>query len=170
MKYVSMKKKSLHFVPAILCMVFIFYMSHQPATVSGDMSATVGMWIGKVLVPQFETFSLDKQMAYAEHIDFWVRKVAHICEYALLGCLMAHAFVVYEKRWTDLGSRTWLIYAWGISVIYAVTDEVHQNFVPGRACMIRDMFIDSLGAFFGLVFYVCVVAIVKKLILKKRSV
>ena len=56
-------------------------------------------------------FSLDKQMAYAEHIDFGVRKAAHVCEHALLGGLMAHVFVLFEKRWSHLGSSTWLVYA-----------------------------------------------------------
>ena len=52
-------------------------------------------------------------------------------------------------------------------MIYAITDEVHQSFVPERDCMVRDMCIDGLGAFMGVVFYICIVAIVKKLILKK---
>ena len=30
--------------------------------------------------------------------------------------------------------------------LYAITDEIHQMFVPGRAAMIRDVIIDSCGA------------------------
>ena len=36
-----------------------------------------------------------------------------------------------------------------IGALYAVSDEVHQYFVPGRACMIRDMLLDSAGVAIG---------------------
>ena len=32
---------------------------------------------------------------------------------------------------------------------YAVTDEIHQAFVPGRACAPMDVLIDSAGAATG---------------------
>ena len=35
------------------------------------------------------------------------------------------------------------------TVIYAMTDEYHQSFVPGRAMMARDVLIDTLGALLG---------------------
>jgi VanZ family protein len=34
--------------------------------------------------------------------------------------------------------------------LYAVSDEVHQIFVPGRAFAIRDIIIDTSGAALGL--------------------
>jgi VanZ family protein len=32
-----------------------------------------------------------------------------------------------------------------IAVFYAISDEIHQFFVPGRCCSFFDIFIDSLG-------------------------
>ena len=164
-----MKRKFLHVIPVILCMVFIFYMSHQPATVSGKMSTKAGVEIGKILEPEFENFTTAKKISYAEHIDFWVRKTAHICEYVLLGCLMAHAFIIFQKDRRRFGTRTWLLYGWGACVIYAITDEVHQLFISGRGCGVRDMCIDGVGAFLGIVFYVCVIERVWKLVLRKNN-
>lgn len=37
------------------------------------------------------------------------------------------------------------------SFLYALTDELHQRFVPGRSGELRDVFIDTSGAFTGLV-------------------
>ena len=42
-----------------------------------------------------------------------------------------------------------------ICFLYAVSDEIHQYFVPGRACRLFDVLIDTSGsAFFCLVYYV----------------
>ena len=37
-----------------------------------------------------------------------------------------------------------------ISVLYAVSDEIHQIFVPSRVGAVADVFIDSLGATLGI--------------------
>ena len=39
--------------------------------------------------------------------------------------------------------------AWLIGTAYAVTDEFHQSFVPGRSCEFRDIVIDSCGVLTG---------------------
>jgi VanZ family protein len=36
-------------------------------------------------------------------------------------------------------------------VLYAVSDEIHQLFVPGRAGQIRDVLIDACGVFVGII-------------------
>ena len=42
--------------------------------------------------------------------------------------------------------------AFRIAALYAATDELHQYFVPGRACMFTDVCIDSFGALLGILF------------------
>jgi VanZ family protein len=39
--------------------------------------------------------------------------------------------------------------AWGAGALYGVLDEIHQYFVPGRACMVSDMAINAAGALVG---------------------
>ena len=46
-------------------------------------------------------------------------------------------------------------------MIYAISDEIHQLFVPGRAGQVRDVLIDSAGSFLGIIL---VMAFVKLLI------
>jgi len=36
-----------------------------------------------------------------------------------------------------------------ISLIYAISDEFHQLFVPGRFCSIKDVLVDSTGSLFS---------------------
>ena len=49
-----------------------------------------------------------------------------------------------------------LFLGWGIAVLYSVTDEIHQMFVPGRACMFTDILIDSAGALTGVLLFAAV--------------
>ena len=37
-----------------------------------------------------------------------------------------------------------------LAVAYAISDEIHQFFVPGRSCQIKDVLIDSCGAAVGI--------------------
>lgn len=40
--------------------------------------------------------------------------------------------------------------SWVFCILYAASDEIHQIFVPGRACMLTDVCIDSAGALLGI--------------------
>ena len=58
--------------------------------------------------------------------------------YALLAAAYWRALDFRPGKW-------WL--AWCFAVLYAVTDEFHQSFVPGRSPSIWDVLIfDNLGA------------------------
>lgn len=53
----------------------------------------------------------------------------------------------YAFAWAS--GRRWL--AWFLAFVYAITDEVHQSFVPGRFPSIWDVLIfDNLGAMISL--------------------
>ncbi|MCC7032400.1 MAG: VanZ family protein [Acidobacteria bacterium] len=52
-------------------------------------------------------------------------------------------------RWSGVGGGSVLL-AWGIAVLYGVSDEWHQSFVPGRMADVRDVIADALGAALGL--------------------
>ena len=40
-----------------------------------------------------------------------------------------------------------------ICILYATSDELHQLFVMGRSCELRDVFIYSLGSVSGIIIY-----------------
>jgi VanZ family protein len=40
-----------------------------------------------------------------------------------------------------------------LCLAYAVSDEFHQHFVPGRSCSISDFFIDSAGIYLACLIY-----------------
>jgi VanZ family protein len=77
--------------------------------------------------------------------DFLLKKTAHLGEYGILGLSFFFAFAAGR-----LPFRRCLEKAWAWSVLYAVTDEFHQWFVPTRSATPRDVCLDALGAFLAL--------------------
>jgi VanZ family protein len=76
-----------------------------------------------------------------------VRKCAHLTEYAVL-------FALCKNAWSHSFERTrlWNLSGIGsltIAISYALTDEWHQSFVPGRSATISDVLVDSSGALIG---------------------
>lgn len=74
--------------------------------------------------------------------DRIVKKGGHMFGYALLAISYWRAFSFKpEIRW----------FAWALAVCYAITDEFHQSFTPGRFPSAADVLIfDNLGALGGL--------------------
>jgi VanZ family protein len=68
----------------------------------------------------------------------------HVVEYAVLGALVVFALLAHM----DVRAAAWTALAacW----VYAVSDEWHQAFVPGRVCDPIDWTRDAVGAGIGI--------------------
>lgn len=132
-------------VLTVCWMMVIFWFSAAPAPESSEMSYTVGIQIGKIAVADFDAWTTEKQNAFAEKIEYPIRKMAHATEYAILGMLMSEAVYAY-----GVCGKKVIRYAWILATIYAATDEFHQLFVPGRSGQFRDVLLDSTGAAVGI--------------------
>lgn len=68
----------------------------------------------------------------------------HFTEYAILAYLISSAISPANRssRWRLLFALVWC-------VVYAMSDEWHQSFVPGRDASLFDLAIDTLGASVG---------------------
>jgi len=88
-------------------------------------------------------FYLSAQESVGPELPAWTRVVAHFIEYALLAALWSWALAPW------LGRRA-LVVAAAISLLYAITDEYHQSFVPGRDSDPLDVLVDALGISTGL--------------------
>jgi hypothetical protein len=74
-------------------------------------------------------------------VDFAIKKIAHIFEYAIFAALFYRAFV--NSGW---GKRKSLIVSLFLAIFYGATDELHQIFTPGREPRLRDVIFDTIGA------------------------
>lgn len=123
-------------IPAVLFMLLIFLVSNQKGGESGQLS--------KMVLDFLESIGLDFRYWFGENAFVVIRKLAHFTEYFILFQLFSIA--LFSKN-------PWPRYAWVAllaSALYAGTDEIHQLFIPGRKGLLSDVFIDSLGASFGL--------------------
>jgi VanZ family protein len=80
----------------------------------------------------------------------FVRKCAHLAEYAVLALLLWRALhkpaepVPSPWRWSKAGLVLVLV------ALYAASDEIHQAFVPSRESSVWDVLLDTSGAALGL--------------------
>ena len=137
----------------IVWMVMIFVMSNFPAEVSDQQSGVVVELAKKIFNISVE------QPELLDNLTTIVRKCGHAFEYFVLGVLLLN---VLRQFWPAKRKGEWARY-WYLAVvgasIYAVTDEVHQAFVSGRSCELRDIIIDTVAAGVG----VGVVMVVRRL-------
>ncbi|HJB01897.1 MAG TPA: VanZ family protein [Candidatus Mediterraneibacter merdavium] len=137
-------RNKIFLILAVLWMAVIFSFSARPAEQSTGDSRWAGHMIGQLFVPGFGDWSDKEQEAFAEKVDYPVRKTAHAMEYAVLGLLTAGAYI---RRGTSI--RKGILVPWGIAALYAASDEFHQLFVPGRSGQVSDVVLDSAGVLAG---------------------
>ncbi len=75
-----------------------------------------------------------------------VGKAGHMIGYAGLSLLWWRALAAHRST----SERRVLALAFLLTVLYAVSDEYHQTFVPGRSGSLMDVLIDAAGAGIGL--------------------
>jgi VanZ family protein len=74
--------------------------------------------------------------------NFIIFKSLHMIEYAALFFLFFRAI---NKTFTKISQKNALIIAVVLAILYGITDEMHQTFVPTREGSIRDIGIDTIG-------------------------
>ncbi len=155
-----MAKKICSLMLLCLWMLCIFAFSAQPAEESSALSNAVKEKIVEIVQKIFPSFGETAEGPDGDGLLITlIRKSAHFFSYFLLGILAVWTFSCYgmeKNRW---------LWAFLLCVLYAVGDEIHQLFVPGRAGRIGDVCIDSAGAALGLM-TVCFVKKRKKCLTK----
>lgn len=124
----------------IAVMITIFCLSAEDAEDSKETSVAVTSWLSKI---------------FGNIPDGVVRSVAHGCEFAALGFLMHNTLYSFKEVVSPILSV-------GLSFLYAISDEIHQIFVPGRAFQFSDLAVDIAGILIG----TAVIVILLKLISK----
>ena len=136
----------LFWIATIVCVVMIFYFSHETGTESSDTS----IFIAKLLSKTFGG-------TVSEEV---VRKGAHIFEFLILSLLTYFAIfntnkISVETSYSESSvkiiksdNEMCIIFTMWFCVLNAVVDEYHQLFVTGRSGWIIDVGIDMIGVVF----------------------
>jgi VanZ family protein len=125
-------------LPVVVWMILIFIASAD--TESGYRGSRILAPIIRWFVPDIDPLSLQKTVLFA-------RKGVHFVTFGILAALVFRALSAGAGK-ACRATNAWT--AWGITVVYAISDEVHQSFVPSRVGAPLDVVIDALGAGFTL--------------------
>lgn len=143
-------------VVATMAIIFIF--SSQNADSSSSLSQSVVVEILDIVMDKE-----DITPTVIKKYHFPIRKLAHFGIYMLLGFCMINAFNKSFKL------KKWLIILLSIvaSGLYAVSDEIHQNFTAGRGPGLVDVLIDTGGAIVGISLFILFIFLYNKIFNKK---
>lgn len=133
----SFNRNFKYWVPVILWMSFIFWMSTE--TFSAQNTSLIIEPVLHFLIAGISGQNIDM-------IHGLIRKFGHVTEYFILGLLLLHAFRAGSSK---LWSWRWAFFAITIVLFYAVSDEFHQSFVSTRTASIVDVGIDTAGGIFA---------------------
>lgn len=163
-------KKSIMFcvfsVLSIAVMVIIFCFSAQNSLISqstsdGVLSLVIGTIENLLKGAGPETVS---KVIFIITCSF--RKLAHFCIYTILGFFVSGALLCTRLPKRRLHKY---IISLAICVLYAVSDEIHQSFIPGRSCELRDVIIDFSGSLLGTVIMLIAFALFCYLLKRKNK-
>lgn len=150
---------------AIVWMCIIFSFSAQDKEESSEVSGGFSYQIVSSTKFFFHLNLSEEQLReIADSIEGFIRKAAHMAEYAVLSVLLYiwigyWDFVIWKKA--SIAILT--------AALYAGSDELHQRFVAGRAGRFSDVLIDSAGAALGVAVWALLVRGIIALRQRKRK-
>lgn len=147
--------KIIKIVLIIIWMIIVFLFSNQGGTKSSGTSSKVTNVVVEVVEKVGNKEFSEQERNQAELV---VRKLAHYTIYTIGGVLiMNYAYTTDKtKKQQTFGSLLF-------GAFYAVTDEVHQYFVPGRSARVFDVGIDTLGVITGIIIFTIIISIINKI-------
>ena len=132
-------------IAVFLWMALIFNLSSKAVEQSNSLSTE----IAKTVVVITEKVAPEKATEIdIRELNHLIRKKSHFLIYLVLGILSMGA-VRQSRIYGIKGVVVTLLFC----SLYAISDEVHQLFVPGRGAQISDVFIDIAGASVGILGY-----------------
>lgn len=126
-------KNKRNLIIVIIWMLIIFIMSSFNSTESSNQSNFIVDIIANIF-----------NITNTSTLSIIIRKLAHYTEYLILGIL-----VINLNNNKNKGLYLSMI----VCFLYAISDELHQSFVPGRRCQLVDVTIDFIGALTGIFIY-----------------
>ena len=151
-------KRVLFLIMLVIAFYVIFNFSAQNGEISGSLSRKVTEFIVEI-VSKIKTMDISRKLYYIEKLHPIIRKLAHFSIYTVVGFSIMGFMCTF-----DIKNIIKFITSLGIGVVYAVSDEIHQYFIPGRSAQILDICIDSLGVLTGIFILIILIILVEAIV------
>lgn len=139
-----MKNKVIRYSALVLLIVWaclIFHFSTQSSDASTNTSGGVVEKMVVAFYPEYDSLDATVKRVVLSILMAPVRKTAHFGEFAVLGAL----FFVFYSTFEGVIKKHIILISVLSGLLYAISDEIHQYFVPGRSCRALDVCIDLTG-------------------------
>jgi VanZ family protein len=137
-KYFSSEKRR-RWLTAYAPLLFWTALTLGLGTGVGSMSET-----SRILKPLLEYFSPSADAETLRYYQIYIRKLAHVFQYGVLGALAYRAFIAFRFQ---------LILAVLFVAFVAAIDEFNQSFNPARTSNAWDVALDVAGGILAILFY-----------------
>jgi len=151
-------KRVLFLTMLVIAFYVIFNFSAQDGQISGSLSRKVTEFIVN-LVSKIKTMDINRKLHWIAKLEPAIRKFAHFAIYAVVGFSTMGLMCTFDMR-----NIFKVIISFIIGGTYAITDEIHQYFTPGRNASIVDMCIDSAGVLIGIFILITLIVFVEAIV------
>ena len=145
----------------LLCTFFIIFgFSSQDGETSGGLSRSITNKILQ-LSSKYNNLEQEEKDQVFYRTEKIIRKIAHFSIYTLVGLLLMGLLSTYKikENWRIMLSAF-------LGMLYAISDEIHQGFSPGRSPRIADVYIDTLGVILGILVILLFIKIYERILQK----
>ena len=132
----------------ILTASLIFFLSHQTGEESSKSSGSMMLFLEQVFKTNIS--------------ESFVRNAAHFTEFMILGFSTINLSFSFKGYLTPFKAALY-------GSLYAVTDEIHQIFIPKRACEFKDFLVDTAGVIAGVLIFTLIHIILTKFIKEREK-
>ena len=137
----TMRKRFRFFLPAVLWLGMIFFLSGQTGEQTTALSLSIARWLARFFPGASEA-----------GLHMWLRKLAHIGVYFVEGALLFPAL-----RRTLRGAGKGFAVTLVLCALIAAADEAHKALIPGRHCSWPEAALNFLGALPGVALALAIV-------------
>jgi len=142
-KYIVLKR--IIFLSLLLTIFYIIFgFSDQDGETSGSISRKVTVFIIEIF-SKFKEIDYDLKLNYVIKFEPIIRKLAHFTIYTVVGFSMMGFICTF-----DIEDILKIVTSSFTGLVYAISDEIHQSFTPGRTPRLFDIGIDFLGVLNGI--------------------
>ena len=156
------KFRKIIFILIIVLLGVIFFFSSRQGNVSNQDSYEVGVTVVEKFLSISGNYSEEEIQQFVLKNNYTIRKIAHMVEYFILAVLVSLVYGSPKKE----GFKRVLVPVL-ITLTFAVVDEVHQLYVPGRDCKVSDVLIDGIGIILGVLACILIGELIKRV--KKKN-
>lgn len=151
-------KRVLFLILLAIAFYVIYNFSAQNGETSGSLSLKVTEFIVKV-ISKVKNMDEVVKLHYIEKLHPIIRKLAHFSVYTVVGFSIMGFMCTF-----DIKNIIKVIISFSVGVTYAISDEIHQYFIPGRSARVFDVCIDSLGVLTGIFILITLIVFVEAIV------